>query len=97
MNLIDFTKAERAANAIADNASREVVQEIIPVLQASVTAIIDGAQNRLDASLGNALGAITAERMQAVNDVHGVLDRLNGTKLLLVPGGFRLEIPERVS
>ena len=97
MNLIDFTKAENAALAITDAASREVVQEIIPVLQAAVTAIVNGAQDRIDASVGNALAAATAEREQIVNDVHALLDRINGTKLLLTQGGFRLEIPERLA
>lgn len=32
---------------------------------------------------------------RAVADVHGLLDRLNGAKLVLVDGGLQLSIPER--
>ena len=94
-NLIDFSKAEAAANQITDTATRQIATQLVPVIQASAEAVIGHAQDRLDASLGNALATVTAERMQIFDQAHGLLDRLNGAKLLFVEGGFQLQIPER--
>lgn len=97
LNLIDFSKAEAAANQITDTATRQIASQLVPVIQAAAEAVIGHAQDRLDASLGNALSAVTAERMEIFNEAHGLLDRLNGAKLMFVEGGFQLQIPARVT
>jgi hypothetical protein len=95
LNLIDFSKAEVAANQITDTATRQIATQLVPVVQAAAEAVIGHAQDRLDASLGNALSALTAERMQIFDQAHGLLDRLNGAKLMFIEGGFQIQVPEQ--
>jgi hypothetical protein len=95
MDLVGWDKAQKAAEEITDHATREIATGLIPVAQAATEAIVNHAQDRFDAALGNAITAADAERTEIVNDLHALLDRLNGTELRLTEGGFRLTIPER--
>ena len=58
--------------------------EIQPVAQGLADTLIAA----LNQALGEALADLTAERTETVNDLHGLLDRLNGAKFVIT-----VEIP----
>lgn len=97
INVIDWKQATAAVSEMEDSATKKLLTQILPVAQAAMQTLSDHVQDRVDATVGNALGAVTAERQQFINDVHELLDRLNGTKVNLMGGmsGFALEVPPR--
>lgn len=89
INVIDWTQAKAAVAAMEDGAAKEIATNLLPVAQAAIQTLSDHIQDRLDATLGNALSDITAERTEAVKQVfaelHGALDRIGGAALTLPP------------
>lgn len=75
-NVIDWNAATKAVEAIEDEGLKKVVTQLLPVAQASVQAVLDHALDRIDASLGNALSALTAERKEALDQIFGGLNDL---------------------
>jgi len=86
LNVIDWKQATAAVAQMEDGVAKTVTTQILPVFQAMFQTASDHIQDRFDAALGNALSAISSERTEAVNDIHGIIDRL---------GAARLEIPPR--
>lgn len=80
----------------------------VAALPAEIQPMAQGLADTLIAALNQALGEtladVTAERTETINQLaevlHGVLDRANGTAVVLghgaSPYGFTLIVPERV-
>ena len=49
----------------------------------------------IDEAVDRAVAALTAQRQALTDDLHGLLDRVNGTKLVMTDGGFELVVPPR--
>jgi len=97
MNVIDFKQAQQAAGNIESQTVKDVTTQVIPVAAAALNELLAKGSQTIEETVGGALNDLTSERQQFVNDVHGVLDRLNGTKLVMTDGGFELRIPPRVA
>jgi hypothetical protein len=95
MDPLNFGKAEQAGLAIENQTVRDLTTQVLPVLKETATAVISGAMSTLQETVGGSLKDLTFERTELVNDIHGILDRLNGTRVLLTAGGMQLQIPER--
>lgn len=79
----------------------------VAALPAEIQPMAQGLADTLIAALNQALGEtladVTAERTETINQLgdvlHGVLDRVNGTAVVLghgaSPYGFTLIVPER--
>lgn len=89
MDPLGLQKASAAIQAAALAAESRTAKDAGALLVAAT-----GALNEL---VGGALADLTAERTELVNDIHGLLDRLNGAKIVIIEGGFALQIPERKS
>lgn len=93
INVVDDAKLQQALTGVTDAAVKGLATQVLPV----VGALVDAAITRLQASLGDALADVTVERQELVNDVHGILDRLNGTTVRVAEVEyFRLVIPARL-
>lgn len=95
MNVIDDTKLQTAAVAVTDNAAKQIVTQILPVAGALIDAAVTKLCDEATLVVGSALADITAERKELVNDIHGLLDRINGTGIAIVNGKIQLMIPPR--
>lgn len=76
--------------AFADQAGKQAVDELVaqlPQLETFIAKQLTNIQNTLELTasntlseftktIGEALAAVTAERQELVNDIHGILDRL---------------------
>lgn len=93
--------------AIGDQVGKQAADEVVaalPQLEKFVDAQLAKLQDTLATVVGGTLADITAERTETINQLgdvlHGVLDRLNGTAVVLghgaSPYGFTLIVPERV-
>lgn len=93
-----------------DVESQQTIDEAIDRAKASIdssaAAAIDSLQNagtvlidRLTSEAGNILHglevSLTDTESKAVEDLHGLLDRLNGARLMFIEGGFELQVPEK--
>ena len=92
--------------AIGDQVGKQAADEVVaalPQLEKFVDAQLAKLQDTLTAVVGGTLADITAERTETINQLaevlHGVLDRVNGTAVVLghgaSPYGFTLIVPER--
>ena len=92
--------------AIGDQVGKQAADEVVaalPQLEKFVDAQLAKLQATLTAVVGGTLADITAERTETINQLadvlHGVLDRVNGTAVVLghgaSPYGFTLIVPER--
>ena len=93
--------------AIGDQVGKQAADEVVaalPQLEKFVDAQLAKLQDTLTTVVGGTLADITAERTETINQLaevlHGVLDRANGTAVVLghgaSPYGFTLIVPERV-
>lgn len=83
LNVVDDVKLQAALSGVVDGALRGLVSQVLPV----VTSLVDATVNRLQESLGEVMADLTAERQETVNDLHGLLDRLNGASVSLALSG----------
>jgi hypothetical protein len=87
INVINWQQADAAVAGMEDGATKAFVSQILPAVKATTQVITDHIQDRFDASLGNALSAVTAERTealtQALDGVHSILDRVNWPGVIL--------------
>ena len=92
--------------AIGDQVGKQAADEVVsalPQLEKFVDAQLAKLQDTLTTVVGGTLADITAERTETINQLsdalHGVLDRVNGTAVVLghgaSPYGFTLIVPER--
>ena len=92
--------------AIGDQVGKQAADEVVaqlPALETFVDAQLAKLQNTLTTVVGATLADITAERTETINQLadvlHGVLDRVNGTAVVLghgaSPYGFTLVVPNR--
>ena len=96
--------------AIGDQVGKQAADEVVaalPQLEKFVEKFVDAQLAKLRDALttvvGGTLADITAERTGTINQLaevlHGVLDRVNGTAVVLghgaSPYGFTLIVPER--
>jgi hypothetical protein len=86
--------------ALLESAVQDLVAGIskqdIPAAQAALQALVDSAVTDVTQQIVPALKATASNLAGEIGDeLHGVLDRLNGTKVALTPGGFELVIPPR--
>ena len=92
--------------ALGDQVGKQAADEVVaalPQLEKFVDAQLAKLQDTLATVVGGTLADITAERTETINQLgdvlHGVLDRLNGTAVVLgngaSPYGFTLIVPER--
>ena len=81
MNVIDWKQADAAVAHMEDGAAKLIATQLLPAVKATAQVLSDHVQDRFDATLGQALAAVTAERSEALtqlfNGVHDVLDRIN--------------------
>ncbi|HWE51387.1 MAG TPA: hypothetical protein VG273_16465 [Bryobacteraceae bacterium] len=95
LNVIDYSAAQKALENVENQTVKDIGTQLLPALQAVLNATLAGATATIEETVGGALRDLTAERMEVVDQVHGILDRLNGTHLAFTAGGFELQIPER--
>ena len=92
--------------AIGDQVGKQAADEVVsalPQLEKFADAQLAKLQATLTAVVGGTLADITAERTETINQLadvlHAVLDRVNGTAVVLghgaSPYGFTLIVPER--
>lgn len=80
----DVTAIQNAASSVESQTAKDA------------GALVSATFNALNTLVGEALADATAERVEFVNDIHGILDRFNGSELALVNGAFKLIIPQRI-
>ncbi len=81
--------------ALLDQAGKAAADEVIAQLpaieaffdaqlakiQATIKDTVAEALTTIQATVGASLADVTAERTEAVNDIHGIIDRLSGMSL----------------
>ena len=92
--------------ALGDQVGKQAADEVVaalPQLEKFVDAQLAKLRDALTTVVGGTLADITAERSETIYQLavvlHGVLDRVNGTAVVLghgaSPYGFTLIVPER--
>jgi len=64
--------------------------ETIPKLTEAIGRVVDSADKHIDEDLVDIIGSLNGLALTIVDDLHGVLDRLNGTVLTVT-----VSVPER--
>jgi len=83
MNVIDDAKLQAAAQGVTDHALQGVTTQILPVLTSLVDATVSKLCLELETVVGDTLKDLTFERQETINDLHGLLDRLEGLSLTI--------------
>jgi hypothetical protein len=74
----------------------EVIGELLTRATASLNGQVNNASSQFSNLIRGVLVGLQDQESKAVADIHGILDRLDGAKVLFVDGGFQLNIPARV-
>ena len=91
-------ESQATLDEVVDRAKRNLDASVAPVidrLQAVGAALIDRITSEIAPILHGLQVSLADTEGKAVADLHGLLDRLNGAKLMFIAGGFELQIPEK--
>jgi hypothetical protein len=81
---MDLTGIQKAVDKLTNEtipALTGMVDATIPKLTNAIERVVDSADKHIDEDLGQMIGAINGLAMTIIEDLHGVLDRLNGTTI----------------
>jgi hypothetical protein len=66
------------------------ITDTIPKLTDAIERVVDSADKHIDEDLVQIVGSLNGLALTIVDDLHGILDRLNGTVVTLT-----VKVPER--